>query len=168
MHGTVMDPPSAAPPLVAAGDTSVPAWSLKDVAGRTTLLFFGYTSCPDVCPTVLADWARAKRALGSDTADYAFVFVAVDPARDSPEKTRRHARQFDAGFLGVALSDAEVATVTRDWGFAVYPEGDPRQPNYTVAHPAHAFVVDRRGRLRLMLRPGVRGEDIASDLRRIR
>jgi len=168
MHGTVMDPPSAAPPLVTAGDSTVPAWSLKDEAGRTVVLFFGYTHCPDVCPTVLADWARAKRALGADTTRIRFVFVAMDPGRDTPARTHQHARQFDPAILGVATTDAEVARITRDWGFAVYPEGDPRTPNYTVAHPAQSFVVDRKGRLRLMLPPGVRGEDIAKDLRRIR
>ena len=115
-----------------------------------------------------ADWARAKRALGADTAGIRWVFVSVDPTRDTPGNAHRYATQFDPAFDGTAVSEAELAPMLKDWGIAAYPEGDPRSPDYTVAHPAHSFVVDRTGRLRLMIPPGVRGEQIADDLRRLR
>ena len=169
-HGIVLEPPAAAPPLVVAGASTVPAtrFSLAEARGTAVLLYFGYTHCPDVCPTTLADWARARRALGGDTLGVRWVFVSVDPTRDTPEDAAAYARQFHRAFEGTALTDAELAPVLRDWSIAAYPEGDPRTPDYTVAHPAHSFVVDAEGRLRLMIPPGVRGDSIALDLGRLR
>lgn len=165
-----MDPASPAPPLVIAGAEGAPStrFGLTEHAGRVVLVYFGYTHCPDVCPTTLADWARAKRALGADSTGVRWVFISVDPTRDSPADARAYAAQFDPAFIGTALSEAELAPMLKDWGIAAYPEGDPRTADYTVAHPAHTFVVDANGRLRLMIPPGVRGEQIAEDLRRLR
>jgi protein SCO1/2 len=166
-HGIVLDPPSAAPPLeMSRADSS--RFQLADAKGDVVLLYFGYTHCPDVCPTTMADWARAKRALGADTAGVRYLFLSVDPGRDSPAAAQAYAAQFDPSFAGYGVSDFELARILRDWGIAAYPEGDPRTRDYTVAHPAHTYVVDDAGRLRLMIPPGVRGEQIAEDLRRLR
>lgn len=169
-HGITMDPAMPAPALTVAGsaDDPVTQVSLAAFHGDVVLLYFGYTHCPDVCPTTLADWARAKRALGADTLGVRWVFLSVDPTRDTPVAARAYAAQFDPTFRGSAVSEAELAPVLKDWAIAAYPEGDPRTPDYTVAHPAHTFVVDAEGRLRLMIPPGVRGEQIAEDLRRLR
>lgn len=169
-HGIVLDPATPAPSLAAAGADEMPAtrFMLAAARGSVVLLYFGYTHCPDVCPTTLADWARARRALGADTLGVRWVFVSVDPTRDSPADAATYARRFHPAFEGTALSEAELAPVLRDWSIAAYPEGDPRTPDYTVAHPAHSFVVDAEGRLRLMIPPGVRGDSIADDLRRLR
>lgn len=142
--------------------------TLAEAKGDLVLLYFGYTHCPDVCPTTMADWARGKRALGADTTSIRFIFLSVDPGRDTPESARAYAAQFDPSFAGYGVSDPELARIVRDWGIAVYPEGDPRTPDYAVAHPAHTYVVDGKGRLRLLIPPGVRGEDLAQDLRRLR
>lgn len=166
-HGIVLDPPSAAPPL-AATRAEGGRFTLADARGAVTLVYFGYTFCPDVCPTTMADWSRARRALGADTAGVRFVFVSVDPGRDTGGTAAAYARRFDPAFEGYATTDAELAVLLRDWGIAAYPEGDPRTPGYTVAHPAHSYVVDAQGRLRLMIPPGVRGEQIADDVRRLR
>jgi len=169
-HGIVLAPATPAPPLAVAGVAAEPAsrFTLASARGSTVLVYFGYTHCPDVCPTTLADWARARRALGADTLTMRWVFVSVDPTRDTPADAAAYARQFHPSFEGTALTDAELAPVLRDWSIAAYPEGDPRTPDYTVAHPAHSFVVDAEGRLRLMIPPGVRGDSIADDLRRLR
>lgn len=169
-HGIVLAPATPAPPLAVAGVAAEPAsrFTLASARGSTVLVYFGYTHCPDVCPTTLADWARARRALGADTLTVRWVFVSVDPTRDTPADAAAYARQFHPSFEGTALTDAELAPVLRDWSIAAYPEGDPRTPDYTVAHPAHSFVVDAEGRLRLMIPPGVRGDSIADDLRRLR
>lgn len=169
-HGIVLDPASAAPPLALAGamGRTETRLSLADWKGQVVLVYFGYTHCPDVCPTTLSDWARAKRALGADTAGVRYAFVSVDPQRDTPEIAAAYATQFDPSFAGFAPSETELAMLLRDWGIAAYPEGDPRNGDYSVAHPAHTFVVDGEGRLRLMIPPGVRGEDLAEDLRRLR
>jgi protein SCO1 len=166
-HGISLDPPSAAPPLEMSRADGAHV-TLAEAKGDVVLLYFGYTHCPDVCPTTMADWARAKRALGADTTGVRFIFLSVDPGRDTPESARAYATQFDPAFAGYGVNDFELARLVRDWGIAVYPEGDPRTPDYTVAHPAHTYVVDRQSRLRLMIPPGVRGEELAEDIRRLR
>lgn len=166
-HGIVLAPASPAPPLAVRQADGAP-FTLASAKGEAVVLYFGYTHCPDVCPTTMSDWRRAKRALGADTTGLRFLFVSVDPGRDTPASAQAYARQFDAAFAGTAVTDAELATIVRDWGIAAYPEGDPRTRDYTVAHPAHTFVVDAEGRLRLMIPPGVKGEQIAEDLRRLR
>ncbi|MBX3134274.1 MAG: SCO family protein [Gemmatimonadaceae bacterium] len=165
-RGIVIEDPDPAPALafVAADSTR---FDLAAERGKVVLLYFGYTHCPDVCPTTLADWSRAKRALGADTANVRWVFISMDPDRDSPELALRYARQFDASFLGLTGSDEELEALKKRWSIAAYPESDPRDGPYSVAHPAHTFVVDRQGRLRVLFEPGVPGEALAKDLRKL-
>jgi protein SCO1/2 len=166
-RGIVIEDADPAPALaftVADGSR----FDLAEAKGDVVLLYFGYTHCPDVCPTTLSDWARAKRALGADTTNVRFVFVSMDPDRDTPELALKYARQFDPSFLGVTGSPAELEDLKKRWSIAAYPEGDPRDGFYTVAHPAHTFVVDRQGRLRVLFEPGVSGEELANDLRKLR
>ena len=85
----------------------------KERGSRAVLLYFGYTHCPDVCPATLADWARAKKALGSGAERVRFVFVSVDPDRDTPQLTRAYARQFDAAFVGLSPTAAQVDSLYR-------------------------------------------------------
>jgi len=165
-RGIIIGDAEAAPPLAfTAADGQ--RFDLSAEKGKVVLVYFGYTHCPDVCPTTLSDWARAKRALGADTANLRFLFVSMDPDRDTPEKSQAYARQFDASFVGVTGTDAELEALKKAWSIAAYPEGDPRSGFYTVAHPAHTFVVDRQGRLRVLFEPGVRGEELAKDLRKL-
>lgn len=143
------------------------AFDLAAERGKVVLLYFGYTHCPDVCPTTMGDWARARRALGDDAAKLRFVFISMDPDRDTPELVQQYARQFDPSFVGWTGTTAELEALKKDWGIAAYPEGDTRGGDYTVAHPAYTYVVDRQGRLRVLYEPGVRGEELAEDLRRL-
>ena len=109
-HGIVLDPASAAPPISIAGAPADPSTRVELAAdkGSVVLLYFGYTHCPDVCPTVLATWARAKRALGADSAGVRFIFVSVDPQRDTPELSAAYARQFDKAFVGTSPTEVEL------------------------------------------------------------
>ncbi len=166
-NGIVIDPPAAAPPLTATAADGSNA-TLAAEKGAVVLLYFGYTHCPDVCPTTMSDWAQARRALGADTSGVRFIFVAVDPPRDTPAIADAYAKEFDATFTGIATSETQLPLMLRDWGIAAFAEGDPRTPDYGVTHPAHTYVVDREGKLRLMIPPGTRGDVIAGDLRRLR
>ncbi len=166
-RGVLIADAEAAPALAFTAADST-RFELAAERGKLVLLYFGYTHCPDVCPTTLSDWARAKRALGADTADVRFVFISMDPDRDTPEIAQRYARQFDASFVGLTGSTAELEDLKKRWSIAAYPEGDPREGFYTVAHPAHTFVVDRQGRLRVLFPPGTPGDAIAKDLRQLR
>jgi len=179
-HGATLEPPAPAPTLrlpiaAAVRDTlAAPPGPARtfDLAratadsGRTALVFFGYTHCPDVCPTTLADWTRVKRLLGPDAARARFVFVTVDPERDTPTVVGRYVAQFDTSFVGLAGSRAAVDSVQRAWGVASFRDGGSDSA-YTVAHPAQVFAVDPEGRLRLTYSLGARPDDVAADLRHL-
>jgi protein SCO1/2 len=166
IRGVVMDDPEPAPALALTAFDGT-RFALESEKGKLVLLYFGYTHCPDVCPTTMGDWARAKRALGERAERVRFVFVSMDPDRDTPELAQGYARQFDPSFVGLSGTTEEIEALKKAWSIAAYPEGDPRFGDYTVAHPAHTFVVDRQGRLRVLFPPGVSGEELAADLRKL-
>lgn len=166
IRGVVMEDPEPAPALALTAFDGT-QFALENEKGKLVLLFFGYTHCPDVCPTTMGDWARAKRALGERAERVRFVFVSMDPDRDTPELAQEYARQFESSFVGLSGTTEEIEALKKAWSIAAYPEGDPRTGAYTVAHPAHTFVVDRQGRLRVLFPPGVSGEELAADLRRL-
>ena len=141
--------------------------SLADFRGKAVVLFFGYTHCPDVCPTTLSDLARAMRLLGADAARVQVLFVTVDPKRDTAELLRQYVPAFDPSFLGLSGDAAATAKVTKD--FRVYAQERPGQSpeSYTVDHSAQAFVFDPQGRVRLLMAYGSAPEAIASDLKKL-
>jgi protein SCO1/2 len=139
--------------------------SLGDFRGKVVTLFFGYTHCPDVCPTTLSDMAQAVKLLGPDGARVQVLFATVDPKRDTPELLRNYVPAFNPGFLGLYGDAAALAKVTQD--FKIYAAERPGKTaeSYTVDHSAQSLVFDTKGRLRLMLPYGTAGDKIASDLR---
>ena len=166
MHGAVIDKPRPAAPLVVITSTGR-AYDLAADTGKLVLLYFGYTQCPDYCPMMLTDWKRAKRELGAQADGIRFVFVSVDPERDTPAPTERYARGFDSTFIGLAPAETELEVIKKAWGIVAYKEASSRPGRYSVAHPSHAFLVDRAGRLRVMYPPETRWQDLAADLRRM-
>ena len=139
--------------------------SLADFRGKVVALFFGYTHCPDVCPTTLSDMAKALQALGPDASRVQVLFVTVDPKRDTPELLRSYVPAFNPSFLGLYGDAAAMAKVTKD--FKIYAAERPGKTpeSYTVDHSAQTLVFDGKGRLRLMLAYGTPGDKIASDFR---
>ena len=139
--------------------------SLADFRGKVVTMFFGYTHCPDVCPTTLSDMAQAVKLLGPDGARVQVLFVTVDPKRDTPELLRNYVPAFNPAFLGLYGDAAAQAKVTQD--FKIYAAERPGKTpeSYTVDHSAQSLVFDTKGRLRLMLPYGTAGDKIASDLR---
>ncbi len=139
--------------------------SLADFRGKAVVLFFGYTQCPDVCPTTLSEMANALRALGPDASRVQVLFVTVDPERDTPELLRNYVPAFNPTFLGLYGDEAATQKVKKD--FKIYAEKRPgRTPrSYTVDHSAQSFAFDPQGRLRLMIPYGTPGDKVASDLR---
>jgi protein SCO1/2 len=176
-RGSPVDPPAPAPALALSGAAGS-RFDLAQERGRVVLVFFGYTRCPDVCPTTLADWSKARRALGADTARVRFVFVSVDTERDPPDSAAAYARRFDPSFVGLSGSAAEMETVRSAWGVAATPQTPEAPQNAGDAHAGHAgapvtmidhtprtFVVDPEGRLRLLFAPDARPDDVAADVR---
>ena len=141
--------------------------SLADFRGKAVVLFFGFTQCPDVCPTTLSDMAKVMKLLGPDAARVQVLFVTVDPERDTPELLKAYVPQFNPAFLGL-YGDAEAtAKVAKDFRIYVQkrPTGAPGQ--YTIDHSAQTLVFDVNGKVRLFLNYGMEPDKIASDLKKL-
>ncbi|HUJ01052.1 MAG TPA: SCO family protein [Usitatibacter sp.] len=146
-------------------DTAGKPRTLADFRGEVVAVTFGYTECPDVCPTTLHDWAQAMKRLGADASRVQFLFVTVDPARDTPERLGEYVKAFDPRFVGLRGDEKAIDAVKQD--FHVYSEERPGKTpdSYTVDHSSQVFVFDPAGRLRLVEPAGTSPGDIASDLR---
>jgi protein SCO1/2 len=139
--------------------------ALADFRGKVVVVIFGYTQCPDVCPTTLADFASAMKKLGPDAAQVQVLFVTLDPKRDTAELLRQYVPAFDPAFLGLRGDAAATAKVTREFRVYAQERAGKTADTYTVDHSAQSFVFDRQGRVRLIIGYGAASEAIASDLR---
>jgi protein SCO1/2 len=142
--------------------------TLADFAGKVTVVFFGYTQCPDVCPTTMAELAQIKRSFEADGTRLQAVFVTVDPERDTPAVLKRYVGGFDPAF--VALRGSPEQTVAAAKSFRVYYSKAPGKGgtgSYTIDHTAGAYVIDARGRLRLFERYGTPADAMRADLKRL-
>jgi protein SCO1/2 len=120
--------------------------SLSGLQGNYTLLFFGYTHCPDFCPTTLATWKRIKEELGEAGAQVNYVFVSVDGERDTPEVLARYLERFDDAFIGLTGNPEVLAEIAPDYGLD-YALNKEEGENYSVDHTTRTFLIDRQGRL---------------------
>jgi len=137
--------------------------TLADFRGKVTVLFFGYTHCPDVCPTTLADMAQVMRMLDKDAARVQVLFVTVDPERDTPEMLKQYAPAFDPSFLSL-YGDAQATRGVAD-AFDIRYEKQPTTSGYSVDHSAGSYLIDPKGRVRLLAPYGQRAEWLAEDIR---
>ncbi|MCK9201599.1 MAG: SCO family protein [Gallionella sp.] len=137
--------------------------TLADFRGKAVVLFFGYTHCPDVCPTTLADLAQTMRLLGKDAERVQVLFVTVDPERDKPEMLAQYVPAFDPSFLalyGDAQATAQVAEA-----FGVVYQKQPTTSGYNMDHSAGTFLIGPDGGTRLLAPYGQRAEWLADDIR---
>jgi len=139
--------------------------TLADFRGKVVVVVFGYTQCPDVCPTTLADFASALRKLGPEAASVQVLFVTVDPKRDTAELLRQYVPAFHPAFLGLRGDAAATSKVTREFRVYAQERSGKTVGSYTVDHSAQSFVFDRQGRVRLIIGYGAPSEAIASDLK---
>ncbi len=138
---------------------------LADFKGKVVLLFFGYTHCPDVCPTTLSEFAAAMKKLGPQAEKVQVLFVTLDPERDTPILLAQYVPAFNPTFLGLFGNAAETETVAQEFKI-VYQKNMPENPksSYTLDHSAGSFVFDQAGRLRLLVPYGQSSDLIAHDL----
>ena len=138
--------------------------SLADFKGKAVVVFFGFTQCPDVCPTALADLAEVKRLLGPQGDKLQGIFVSVDPERDTPEVLKAYMANFDPGFIALRPSMDQLPEVAK--GFKVfYKKVDgPTPTSYTIEHSAGSYVFDPQGRVRLYSRQAVGAQGLAEDI----
>jgi protein SCO1 len=139
--------------------------TLADFKGKVVLMFFGYTQCPDVCPTTMAEMSTVLKELGPLADQVQVLFVTVDPERDTQALLAQYVPSFDPRFLGLYGDAAATAKVTKDFKvFAAKVEG--RTPgSYTVDHTAGSYVFDRNGKLRLFVRHGLGPAPIVHDVK---
>lgn len=127
---------------------------LADFKGKVVVLYFGYTFCPDVCPTDLANIARALRDLGPRQREVQPIFVTLDPARDTPALLRRYAAAFHPRLIALRGSEAETRRIARDWRQFYRKVPGKSRGAYEIEHAAWTYVIDRRGRFREAIPPG--------------
>lgn len=137
--------------------------TLADFHGKAVALFFGYTHCPDVCPTTLADMAQVRRLLGKDGDRLQVLFVTVDPERDTQALLAQYVPAFDSSFLGLYGDAQTTAQVAR--AFDVLYQKQPTKSGYNVDHSSGTFLINPQGRVRLLAPYGQRAEWLAEDVR---
>lgn len=138
--------------------------TLADFKGKVVILFFGFTQCPDICPTTLGASAAALNLLGSDADKVQVLFVTLDPARDTPEVLSKYAPAFNPSFLG--LYGNEAATLAAAKEFKVFFQKQPgKDGNYTIDHTAASYAIDPQGRLRLYMKHGETPDQMAADIK---
>jgi protein SCO1/2 len=156
------DPPRAAPDFPLQGSDGQ-ALSLERFRGKVVLLQFGFTSCPDVCPSTLATLAQVRRALGEQASDVQVVFITVDPERDDAERLRRYVTGFDPSFLGGTGTEDALAAVRKAYGVAAQRTGSGDTAQY--GHSSFVTLIDRRGLLRAIMPFGYKPEAYIHDVR---
>lgn len=150
--------------------------SLKDVDGRqrdlaefkgkVLFVFFGFTQCPDVCPTTMAELAEVRRRLGADGDRVQGIFISIDPARDTPQVLKAYLQAMDASFVGLTGSNEQIEAAARE--FKVFYQKVPTsEGNYTMDHTAGAYVFDPEGHVRLFVRYGMGVDKVTADLKQL-
>ena len=138
--------------------------TLADFQGKVIVLFFGFTQCPDICPTTLAEMAKVVKELGPDGNKVQVLFVSVDPERDTQALLSQYVTAFNPTFLGLR-GDAD-ATLKAAKEFKVYVQKQPpKNGNYSVDHSAGTFVLDQRGQLRLFAQHNAGAQALIADIR---
>ena len=146
-------------------DQNGQARHLKDFAGKVVVVFFGFTQCPDVCPTSMAELAQVKQMLGKDGDRLQGIFVTVDPERDTPQVLKAYMANFDPTFLALSGTPEQLAAVAKDFKI-YYKRVEGKTPtSYTMDHSAGSYVYDTKGRLRVYSRYGSGVQVLAADIK---
>lgn len=139
--------------------------SLADFKGKAVVLFFGYTQCPDVCPTTLSTMRDAMKLLGDDAKRVQVLFATVDPARDTPQLLAQYVPAFHPSFLGLYADEQGIAAVAKDFK-VFYAKSPGKTPDtYSIDHSTGSYAFDAQGKLRLLLRHGEAPANVAADLK---
>jgi protein SCO1 len=164
-RGGLVTPPLPKPRFVLTDTSGAPFDFWNRTAGSVTLLFFGYTRCPDQCPMHMANIGLALKKLPSDVADHVrLVFVTTDPSRDTPAQLRRWLDQFDRRFVGLTGSDAALAAVQKATGVPAATRRDSSDGSYAVAHANFVVAYSRDNRAHVIYPGGVSAADWLHDL----
>ena len=141
--------------------------TLNEFKGKLVAVFFGFTQCPDVCPTALAELAQIKRSLGPEGDKLQGIFITIDPERDTPEVLKAYVSNFDKSFVALRGTPEQTAAVAKEFKvfYAKSPGSTP--DSYSMDHTAGMFVFDTQGRIRLFSRHGMGPQPLAADMRQL-
>lgn len=165
LRGSVLEPPVPAPDYTLT-DGQGADWTLSDQKGKLVLMFFGYTTCPDVCPATLGELQQVRARLGEELAsDVQVAFITVDPERDTPDRIGKYVAAFDPTFAALSGSEAALEPVWKAYG--VYRQIQPNASGagYLVDHTARTYLIDRAGNLRVSYTFGTPLEDLLADVK---
>ncbi len=163
-YGIVIDSASASEDFSLDSSLGRPL-SLSEFRGKPVLLYFGYTTCPDVCPTTLADLRLALQTLGDDSDKVQVLFVSVDPERDTAQRLADYLPYFDPSFIGLTGPLKEIEAIASRFGVFFQKNTAKSAANYLVDHTSAVLLVDKDGFVRVMFPYGTTGEQLASDIR---
>ncbi len=141
--------------------------TLSDYRGKVVAVFFGFTQCPDVCPTTLSDMAHVKKQLGKDGDQLQVLFITLDPERDSPAVLARYVPSFDPSFVALYGSPEQTAATAKEFKVFYQKVAGKTPTSYSVDHTAGTYVIDREGRVRLFVKQGEGTEQLVADLKRL-
>lgn len=164
-HGALLDPADPAPDFTLTDQHGQP-FRIGEQRGSLVLMFFGYTTCPDFCPTTMHDLAEVRRELGNDAERVRVVMVTVDPERDTAEQLQRYLATFDDSFTGLRGTQAELDPVLKAYGVtAIRREMPDSAMKYAMDHSTSVYAIDQSGKWRALFSYGMPIKEIASDVR---
>jgi protein SCO1 len=162
-HGMILQSPTKATNFTLTGQNGQPV-SLSDFEGKVVLLYFGYTTCPDVCPTTLAGIHQALTLLGDQAKNVQLLMITVDPERDTQQVMSEYTVHFDSSFIGLTGTPEQIAEVATYYGIYYEKQEGDSAIGYLVDHTATVTAIDKDGYLRVVFPFGTTAEDIAADL----
>jgi protein SCO1 len=163
LHGFAMQPPKPAADFTLTAHTGAPV-SLHDFRGKLVLLYFGYTFCPGICPTTLANVAQVLRQFGARANQVQLLMISVDPERDTADKLAAYVTHFHPSFIGLTGSVTDVAAVAPLFGIYYEKQESTDATSYWVDHSATLLVIDQQGIMRFIIPFGTAVQDMAADL----
>lgn len=164
-HGVLIEPPQPAGDFTLTDVKSGQPFHLEQERGEITLLYFGYTNCPDVCPTTMSVWKQVKKGLGSKAGRVRFIFISVDPERDRPEVLAKYMSAFDDAFIGLSGRPELISGLAEDYGIWLEKEFyDDTAIGYAVNHTASTFLINPQGALQVSYPFGTPAEAVIEDI----
>jgi protein SCO1/2 len=163
-RGTTYAEPYPAAPEIELARGGGTRFSLREARGKVVAVFFGYTSCPDICPTTMAELKQALDGVGEKADQVQVLFVTVDPQRDTPERMQEYVNHFRPDFIGLSGSEAELAKVWNSYGVFRQVVDGTLAAGYLVDHTARVTLIDQQGNLRVSFPFDTPVEDIVHDL----
>lgn len=165
--GSAIEPPKPLPDWTVPDQHGQP-FQLSAQRGKVTLLYFGYTNCPDFCPTTMGDWKQIRQQLGADADKVRFVMISIDPERDTEQVLAQYLQQFDPTFVGLRPTAEQLASFSKEYGLGLKSHsGDQASGAHELPHGTYTYVVDQSGELRLLFRSDTEVGGMTADIQQL-